>query len=479
MTDSVLQIRLELLGTQPPILRRILIDAACTFWDLHVAIQDAMGWTDSHLHAFHVQDLATNRLRRIGLPIEDDFLDEEDELEPGWEHRVTDFLSVAHSRTVYEYDFGDGWEHAVVLEDVLPGDGRKYPRCVAGARACPPEDVGGVRGYEEFLQAIANPRHEEHDAYLNWVGGTFDPERFDPAAVRFQNPQKRWREVVGDIQASRLAASDLPPLPPRRVEGDFVLRDQQILNNTPFSDESPLRWNTDLPEDAFEASPLWVDMRRYLQALAADGPWKLTQKGNLPRAVLRRLIETGAIGQTWWRDDRPPNNEQDLPRATLLRQLADLARLTRKQKGRLHPTKRGRAAADGSMPAGELYRLLLETHTTKYDWACADHHPESRMLQRGWWYLVWLLQRYGEEPRPSGFYATKIAEAYPHLLYDMAVETFWGPEESLARTVELRSISRWAKELGLAATLKEDDWSPEPCQVWAGPLLGKLVVWRR
>ena len=83
---------------------------------------------------------------------------------------------------IYEYDFGDGWEHEVVLEKVLARDSTaKYPRCLGGARACPPEDCGGPGGYINFLGAISDPEHEEHDEYLDWIGGEFDPDKFDPA----------------------------------------------------------------------------------------------------------------------------------------------------------------------------------------------------------------------------------------------------------------------------------------------------------
>lgn len=98
------------------------------------------------------------------------------------ERRVTvaQLVPEAGSSFVYEYDFGDSWEHEILVEQILePEEHVHYPLCIGGARACPPEDVGGVPGYAEFLEAIRDPEHEEHDNMLIWAGGDFDPEGFD------------------------------------------------------------------------------------------------------------------------------------------------------------------------------------------------------------------------------------------------------------------------------------------------------------
>ena len=97
---------------------------------------------------------------------------------------------------MYAYDFGDDWEHVLVHEGMESAEeSLTYPRCVSGARRCPPEDCGGVHGYEEFLKAIANRRHPEHRSMLEWAGGTYDPDAFDPKAVVFDNPRKRWKKA--------------------------------------------------------------------------------------------------------------------------------------------------------------------------------------------------------------------------------------------------------------------------------------------
>jgi hypothetical protein len=98
----------------------------------------------------------------------------------GRKHRLSDVVSRQAPRFTYEYDFGDGWQHELLVEDILPPQaGLRYPVCLAGARACPPEDVGGIAGYENFLAAINNPRHPEHQEYLEWIGDSFNPEAFD------------------------------------------------------------------------------------------------------------------------------------------------------------------------------------------------------------------------------------------------------------------------------------------------------------
>ncbi|MFH2053020.1 MAG: plasmid pRiA4b ORF-3 family protein [bacterium] len=191
---NILQFRIELLEISPPIWRRIQVPADSSFWDLHVAIQDAMGWTDSHLHAFELDDPKKGRCE-IGIPDEDAMVP----VIAGWKRKLTRHFKTPGDVMFYEYDFGDDWRHAVLLEAIaLPEPGVEYPRCTAGARRCPPEDVGGVGGYEEFLEAIADPDHEEHDSYLEWCGGAFDPEEFDPAAVRFDDPYERLMGLEDD-----------------------------------------------------------------------------------------------------------------------------------------------------------------------------------------------------------------------------------------------------------------------------------------
>ena len=188
-----LRFRIELQGIMPTIWREIDVPSSYSFWDLHVAIQDAMGWLDYHLHVFRVQHPNTSEVVEIGIPDEGLF---EDSLQAlaGWETPVLSYLNEPGQRAGYEYDFGDSWNHQIILKEIVPREkDARYPLCVGGERACPPEDCGGIWGYEALLEVINDPAHEEHEEMLEWLGGQVDPEQFDSATVKFDDPKKRWQ----------------------------------------------------------------------------------------------------------------------------------------------------------------------------------------------------------------------------------------------------------------------------------------------
>jgi hypothetical protein len=188
--ERVYQFMVRLEGIEPPIWRRIQVPETYDFWELHVAIQDAMGWADCHLHEFLITNPVTGKQEEIGIPDEDGEL----EIIPGWRRKIASYFSQVNSLARYVYDFGDDWVHTLELEEILPRDGQVvYPVCVAGERSCPPEDCGGVEGYKDFLEIIMDPSHEQYEEMNVWAGGDFDPERFDPSRVVFEDPQERWK----------------------------------------------------------------------------------------------------------------------------------------------------------------------------------------------------------------------------------------------------------------------------------------------
>ena len=167
---SIYQIKISLIGAKPPIWRTILVPSDLRLDAFHDVIQIAMGWRDCHLHQFIENNVF------YGIPDDEFGMEIEDEAK----FKLFHLLKKEKDTIKYEYDFGDSWEHKILLEKILPDDGKTVlPVCIKGKRACPPEDCGGIWGYEELLETISNPKHPDHEDMLEWLGGEFDPEEFD------------------------------------------------------------------------------------------------------------------------------------------------------------------------------------------------------------------------------------------------------------------------------------------------------------
>ena len=169
------QLRIDLDSAKPPIWRRLLVADSIKLSTFHITVQIAMGWTNSHLHQF----IAENEY--YGAP------DPEFSFAPmhdGSKFRLNQILKEEKDIIFYEYDFGDSWRHAIKLEKILPFDRKALlPCCIKAKGACPPEDIGGIWGYYEFLEAINDPDHLEHESYIDWIGEDFDPNVYDKEAT--------------------------------------------------------------------------------------------------------------------------------------------------------------------------------------------------------------------------------------------------------------------------------------------------------
>ena len=167
--QSAFRLRIQLIDVDPGIWRRILVPGSIRMSKLAEILLSAMGWSNSHLHAFTIGD------QRYGMNYDDFPEGEIDEKSV----TVLQALRDVH-RFTFEYDFGDSWDHEIVIEELTRSPvGLKYAVCLDGANACPPDDVGGTWGYGEFLDAMADPTHSQHATYLEWVGAHFDPSEFD------------------------------------------------------------------------------------------------------------------------------------------------------------------------------------------------------------------------------------------------------------------------------------------------------------
>ena len=206
MAEMIYQLKVTLKEIEPPIWRRFQVCSNITFRELHKTLQVVMGWWNYHLHLFQVGSLTITDRETLA--------EWEDVGIPNDVARLNEHVRQEEMTFIYEYDFGDSWVHELVLEQILPveetagtepAETAVYPHCLAGERACPPEDCGGVWGYETFLNAIQNPQHPEHDSYLEWIGGAFDPEGFDLDKVTQQ-----FREGVywqGELVAAPLTST--------------------------------------------------------------------------------------------------------------------------------------------------------------------------------------------------------------------------------------------------------------------------------
>jgi len=187
-SQNIYQIKVTLLGTKPPIWRRLLVPASMTLAKLHDVLQTAMGWAGGHMHEFRTAD------RHFGIP------DPEDrsmgmQVENERSIRLSSVLRRAGAKLIYTYDFGDNWEHAVVLEKLLPAQlslDLEYPICIDGKLACPPDDCGGIPGYYELIEALADPEHDRHEEISEWISDGFDPQAFSVENVnRMLSPKRR------------------------------------------------------------------------------------------------------------------------------------------------------------------------------------------------------------------------------------------------------------------------------------------------
>ncbi len=169
--ESIYQLKITLEQIKPPIWRRVLVPATVTLADLHEVIQAVMPWDDAHLYLFQQGRTRFSEPDPSGSDIGD---------ADSNETFLSEVLSAPKQKLTYLYDFGDSWQHAIELEKILPYDpDQLYPQCIAGKRACPPEDCGGPWGYATMLEALKDPKHPEHELYVDWMDEDFDPEEFD------------------------------------------------------------------------------------------------------------------------------------------------------------------------------------------------------------------------------------------------------------------------------------------------------------
>jgi len=180
MTQSKFYLlRIELLEVEPKIWREFVVPSDITLDRLHDVVQIIMGWEQSHLYQFLLKDKKYSEFL--------EYIQEFDDIEDSKLVRLNELINRKNQKVIYEYDFGDGWQHEIsLLNSNYKSDYPYELQCLNGDRACPPEDVGGTYGYSYFLKCISDPQNEEYDEMLCWVGGEFESEEFELEYVNFE-----------------------------------------------------------------------------------------------------------------------------------------------------------------------------------------------------------------------------------------------------------------------------------------------------
>ncbi|MFD4181976.1 plasmid pRiA4b ORF-3 family protein [Rhodococcus sp. NPDC058514] len=318
------QVRIELDGIAPAIWRRIVVPSNLRLDELHPLLQAAMGWGDCHLHQWARVDPQRPSRREVFAmrsSIEDSFADEDDDACEE-DVRLDQVLRELGDTLLYEYDFGDGWVHTIRLEAVA--EDMAPVACLAGERACPPEDCGGAHGYEHLLEVLADPAHPEHEDLRAWAGPELAPETFDldavNAALGMRDELRRYPPVL-DSQLAEL----LTRIPYRAAPQLYSLIPRAELQGGVGSDF-----------EQTQASAL-AHLRWLLHRIGPDGI-TLTGSGYLPPADVEAARNELDWGVSWIGKS---TREVDNPQIQSLREAGRAFGLTRKLKGRLILTKLG------------------------------------------------------------------------------------------------------------------------------------------
>ncbi|MFC9552746.1 plasmid pRiA4b ORF-3 family protein [Rhodococcus sp. NPDC056960] len=331
-------LRIELDEVTPPIWRQFVVPSNLFLHELHPIVQTVMGWQDSHLHSWVGGEPPASERYEMRESIDEGFADEDDELCED-AVRLDQVLAEPGELLSYLYDFGDGWDHTIVLERIDADGSAPTIACVAGARACPPEDCGGPGGYTDLLKVLATPSHPGHHDAGAWVGPGFAPESFGVDVV---NRNLRLEAVIrdhGPVTDSKLA--DLL----RRIPHQAAPHVFSLLEHAGLTDR---RVGIEAAQDMATRHLRW-----FLQRIGPDGI-TLTQAGYLPPVVVAEMRQTLPGFDEW---PATSNRETDQRPVHLLREYAKTLGLVRKYKGKLVRTNLGSSMAGDVV---KMWRHLLE-----------------------------------------------------------------------------------------------------------------------
>lgn len=434
ISTPIYQLEITLQEIDPAIWRRVQVLGNTTLAELHHVIQRAMGWEGYHLWRFQLGSV------EYGTPSPGEI---------GWQPHLADAASVRLTEIVrtgdtllYEYDFGDAWQHRIRIEKVFGAEqGAEYPRCIAGARACPPEECGGAWGYAHLLDVLADPADSRHEEMLDWLGGHFDPEEVDIGAINHRLAETHFRDESFDFatmpgnpaesalreiraQAEQLftelhqadpdvtleelnaALGSIVEQQNRRPRPEFdglsSMQLQRLLGAEWGAPDGPLQLDSKLKLDEFSAANTFYHARLLLELLGEQGEVRATSRGNLPRSLVA-AFHARMRWPMWypkWYSERNVLNEGDLGPLHFTRVLLEVGGLIKRRKGRFSLTRVG-ARLFREERAGELFATLFRTHFQKFNLGYLDGAEEVSDFQYGIAYTLWRFGEIGAEPRTS------------------------------------------------------------------------------
>ncbi|WP_341939609.1 plasmid pRiA4b ORF-3 family protein [Marinimicrobium sp. C2-29] len=488
------QIRVTLLDVDPPIWRRLTLSSETTLGQLHGILQVAMGWFDRHLHLFK----ADNGALYGPADVDDDLM------------KVKDEDSVTLGRVLrkpkqtlrYEYDFGDGWAHEILLEKSLPlvGDA-PVPSCEKAVGACPPEDVGGPPGYARLLEILRDPKHPDYASMLEWLGGEpLDPTFVDLDEVngilsdfdREDRDESVLEDLIDDIRETLSAQGiDSEEAVTEAVREIMEQQQRQPLFDD-FHGLSPERTHSLLYEtlDApwitwsyrspyIEGTPI-IRLLKPLVAELAERDIKLTPKGNLPLAMVKQMMTGVELAHDPLSHLRGSvRSEEDINPVHIARILAQLAGLFDLKKTKMSLNKKWQRELEKS-GWDPLYGALFQCMLRDFNWSYVAGQEEATGIQTTGPFLLWLLHLYGDQWRPSSFYEEAQLQAFPVLLEEVEATPYRKMGEAVKELILLRPLPLF-EWFGLIEMRPLPDAS-EPTfrshyELKATPLLENMIDW--
>lgn len=479
LSRQLYQLHIKLDDTSPCIWRRLLVPSNISLNQLHLIIQVTMGWQNCHYHVFRTQDTCCFSEPEV---LEDGF--------DNWFDETSVILSeVLHHKTKhmsYEYDFGDSWIHRITLEKTLPliGNLDADMLCLAGEYACPPEDCGGIPGYQHLLSVLQNPLDPEHTEILEWLG----VETFDPVYFNLENQNTRLHlmldyspllihdEIFEQFLNSKNDLDDLLSSVANKLQwqrqgiidqflmdsleeeigssGELPMTPDQLhqLLYHPFEAADVITFN---PNAATVNNAPVLAIFKVLAEAAQHKGIKLTQRGNLPLNVTRQMMcaipPSLRYGNFIW--DANIRSEEDVYPVHITRILATLSGLCRIQKGTLLLTTKGRKILEKDQ-WDSCFHALMQKALTEFNWAYLDNYPELSMIRSTSWMMLYLLYQPNLE-MPVDIAAEAVLTIFPMLLDEIPAHelSYTTAEETVINTMS----HRWLTLLGLLGLIEYNE----------------------